>query len=110
LNVDVNGDTSKIPEEVAHHIFRIAQEAVANAVNHAAPGHVDVWLKIEPKQLRLHVEDDGSGFEPESVFASEGASFGLIGMRERAERIDGELRVDSHPGKGTRVDVTVPLP
>jgi signal transduction histidine kinase/streptogramin lyase len=110
LKVDVNGDSSKVPEEVAHHVFRIAQEAVANAVNHAAPGHVDVSLRIESKRLRLSVQDDGRGFEPEIVFASEGGSFGLIGMRERAERIDGELRVESHPGKGTSVEVTVPLP
>jgi signal transduction histidine kinase len=110
LSVDVRGDTSRVPEEVAHHVFRIAQEAVANAVNHATPAHVDVRLKIEPRQLQLDVEDDGSGFEPQTVFAAEGGSFGLIGMRERAERIDGALLVDSHPGKGTRVEVKVPLP
>lgn len=110
LSVEVKGDTSRVPEEVAHHVFRIAQEAVANAVNHATPVHVDVRLKIEPKQLQLDVEDDGSGFEPQTVFAAEGGSFGLIGMRERAERIDGALLVDSHPGKGTRVEVKVPLP
>jgi signal transduction histidine kinase len=56
------------------------------------------------------VEDDGCGFEPADVLASEAGSFGLIGMRERAERIAGDLRLDSQPGKGTRVDVTVPLP
>jgi ligand-binding sensor domain-containing protein/two-component sensor histidine kinase len=110
LKVDVNGDSSRVPEEVAHNIFRIAQEAVANALSHATPSHVDLKLRIEPKQLQLHVEDDGCGFEPADALASETGSFGLIGMRERAERIAGDLRLDSQPGKGTRVDVTVPLP
>jgi signal transduction histidine kinase len=109
VKVDVNGDASKLPEEVAHHVFRIAQEAVANAVNHAAPNRINLELKIEPRQLRLHVEDDGCGFEPKDAFTSTHGNFGLIGMRERAERLEGELRLVSQPGKGTRLDVTVPL-
>ncbi len=109
VNVDVNGDASKLPEEVAHHVFRIAQEAVVNAVNHAEPHSIKLELKIEPKLLRLRVEDDGCGFEPEDAFTSTHGNFGLIGMRERAERLEGELRLASQPGKGTRLDVTVPL-
>jgi signal transduction histidine kinase/ligand-binding sensor domain-containing protein len=110
VKVDVNGDASKLPEQVAHHVFRIAQEAVANAVNHAAANRINLELKIEPKKLRLHVEDDGCGFEPTNAFTSTQGNFGLIGMRERAERLEGELHLASHPGKGTRLDVTVPLP
>jgi signal transduction histidine kinase len=111
VKVSVNGDASKLREEIAHHVFRIAQEAVANAVNHAAPNRIDMELRIEPGRLRLHVEDDGCGFElqPENASTAQRGNFGLIGMRERAERIKGELLVDSHPGNGTRVDVTVPL-
>lgn len=109
VKVDVEGDASRLPEEVAHHVLRIAQEAVANAVNHAAPNHINMELKIEPARLHLHVEDDGCGFEPEDAFTSNHGNFGLIGMRERAERIKGELQVDSGRGKGTRLDVTVPL-
>lgn len=109
VKVGVSGDVSKLPEEVAHHVFRIAQEAVVNAVNHAAPNRIDLVLTIEPKQLRLRIEDDGSGFEPEDAFLSTRGNFGLIGMRERAERIKGELHLDSHRGKGTRVNVKVPL-
>jgi signal transduction histidine kinase/ligand-binding sensor domain-containing protein len=109
VKVDVNGDASGLPEEVAHHVFRIAQEAVANAINHAAPNRINLELRIEPKQLRLHVEDDGRGFEPEGAFTSTHGNFGLIGMRERAERLEGELHLASEPGKGTRLDVTVPL-
>jgi ligand-binding sensor domain-containing protein len=109
VKVNVNGDASNLPEEVAHHVFRIAQEAVTNAVNHAAPSQINMELSIEAKRLNLHVEDDGCGFEPDNAFLSKQGNFGLIGMRERAERIKGELHLDSHSGKGTRVDVTVPL-
>jgi signal transduction histidine kinase/ligand-binding sensor domain-containing protein len=116
VNVRVSGDASKLPEDVAHHVFRIAQEAVANAVNHASPNHIGVELGITPEQLFLQVEDDGCGFElepfdlePGDTARAQRGNFGLIGMRERAERIKGKLLFESQPGKGTRVAVTVPL-
>ena len=111
ITVDVSGDASKLPEDVAHHVFRIAQEAVANAVNHASANHINMELRIEPGQLFLQVEDDGCGFEleREDTSRAQRGNFGLIGMRERADRIKGKLSIESHQGKGTRVDVTVPL-
>lgn len=109
VKVNVDGDASSLPEEVAHHVFRIAQEAVTNAVNHGEPDHINIDLRIHPTELRLHVEDDGCGFEPDDAFISRAGNFGLIGMRERAERIKGELHLDSRHGTGTRVDVMVPL-
>jgi signal transduction histidine kinase len=71
---------------------------------------ISLRLNIEPKQLHLTVADTGCGFEPEDVFTSAHGNFGLIGMRERAEGLGGELRLESQPGKGTQVDVTVPVP
>ena len=58
----------------------------------------------------LRIKDDGRGFDQNGVFATLGGHFGLIGMRERAERLGGELRLASHPGEGTEVEVSVPLP
>ena len=109
IDVRITGDDSTLPEEVAHHVFRVAQEAIVNAVKHAAADRIDVELKIKPQELCLRIADDGSGFEPEEAFTSRRGNFGLIGMRERAERIKGHLYLDSHPGKGTRLEVTVPL-
>jgi signal transduction histidine kinase len=109
VEVDVNGESGGIPEEVAHHVFRIAQEAVANSVNHADANQIIVKLKIDSHQLSLRILDDGCGFEPEDVFTSRNGNFGLIGMRERAERLGGHLRLESQPGNGTQLDVTVPL-
>jgi signal transduction histidine kinase len=54
--------------------------------------------------------DNGRGFEQQDAFSSQGGHFGLIGMRERAERLGGELRLTSQPGGGTEVEVKVPLP
>jgi signal transduction histidine kinase/ligand-binding sensor domain-containing protein len=109
VDVDVNGESSGIPEEIAHHVFRIAQEAVTNSVNHADANQITVKLKIDSHQLSLRILDDGCGFEPDDVFTSRNGNFGLIGMRERAERLGGHLQLESQPGKGTRLEVTVPL-
>jgi len=59
--------------------------------------------------LSLRVEDDGRGFEQQEAFRASGGHFGLLGMRERAERLGGALNLRSHPGDGTEVEVTVPL-
>ncbi len=109
VEVDVNGEAGGLPEEVAHHVFRIAQEAVANSVNHSNANQITLKLKIDPRHLSLEVVDDGCGFEPEDVFTSRNGNFGLIGMRERAERLGGRLKLESQCGKGTRLDVMVPL-
>ena len=104
------GRSAELPEEVSHHVLRIAQEGVANVLKHAGASQVALSLRVEQKILQLKVGDDGRGFEPETAFASSHGHFGLIGMRERAERLGGELRVESHPGVGTTLDLTVPLP
>ena len=65
---------------------------------------------MEARRLFLRIVDDGRGFEQQDAFSSHGGHFGLIGMRERAERLGGELRLASQPGGGTEVEVKVPLP
>jgi signal transduction histidine kinase len=110
LHIAVTGEVRSLPEDVEQNLLRIAQEAVTNAQKHASPSKISVTLHGEGKTLKLNVADDGCGFEPDDAFAGMGGHFGLIGIRERAERIGGELRLDSHPGRGTNVEVTVPLP
>jgi len=109
LELDVVGDVQMLPEEVEHNLLRIAQEAVTNALKHAHPGKITVKLLCKDHNLTLRVSDNGCGFEPEDAFAGMGGHFGLIGIRERAERIGGELRLESQPGCGTQVEVSVPL-
>jgi signal transduction histidine kinase len=90
-------------------LLRIFQEALANAVKHAHARTVDVELRYAPDSLALRVRDDGRGFDPESLSPAGSGHYGLIGMRERAERIGGRLTLNSRPGEGTEMLVEVPL-
>ncbi len=94
---------------VESELLRIGQEAIANAVKHAAAQFVAVALTYNERQLELSVTDDGCGFEPERSMAASG-HFGLLGIRERAAQISARLQVTSRPGRGTSLTVTIPLP
>jgi len=108
--VDVSGPQAALPQDFEQHLLRIAQEAVTNVLKHASASRVAVKLHTEARKIYLRIVDNGHGFEQRDVFSSGGGHFGLIGMRERAERLGGELHLMSHPGHGTEVEVTVPLP
>ena len=110
LAVEVMGPGAKLPEEMEQHLLRIAQEAVTNALKHAAASRIGVKLHMEARNLHLRIKDNGRGFDRQDVFSSRTGHFGVIGMRERAERLGGDLRLTSNPGEGTEVEVTVPLP
>jgi signal transduction histidine kinase/HAMP domain-containing protein len=82
--------------------FRIAQEALNNAVQHSHAHAVTVYLRLERDELVLGVEDDGDGFDPK---AWQRGSFGLVGMAERARLVGAQFAVESSPAGGTRVEV-----
>jgi len=90
-------------------LYRIAQEALQNALRHADAGRIMIRLDISSDRVRLTVEDDGRGFAIESAAPGRAAShFGLIGMRERARLLGGSFQLESSPGAGTRVTAEVP--
>lgn len=91
--------------------FRIIQEAVSNAVRHAGASHLDVTLKRDDSRVCLCVRDDGVGFSPDDLYAAEQDHhpLGLLGMRERAAVLGGELTVRARPGEGTDVRAVFPL-
>jgi PAS domain S-box-containing protein len=95
----------RLPANVETVLYRIVQESLTNVVRHAHASQVDVILTVRNKKLVVIVEDDGIGFDPESV--STGEHLGLFGMRERAEMIDGKLVIESAHGKGTTIMVEV---
>lgn len=107
--VDIEGENRPLPEETEQHLLRIAQEAVTNAVKHARASQVHIHLEMASRKLSLRVADNGRGFEQDEAFSEVGGHFGLLGMRERAERLGGELLLHSEPGQGTEVAVTVPI-
>ena len=89
-------------------LYRIAQEALTNLAKHAKARHVDISLKREPEGITLTIADDGIGFDPSTTARPDSETgWGMIGMRERAEAVGGKLTVDSAPGKGTRIKVTI---
>jgi signal transduction histidine kinase/ligand-binding sensor domain-containing protein len=106
--VVVDGQAVALPNETKGDLFRIAQEAIHNAVKHARPSRIDVRLHYQAGTAELTVTDDGCGFdEADAAGAAEG-HFGLVGMRERAARL-GALQVISGPGLGTTVQLTMQL-
>ena len=109
VQVTVAGQPGVLPQEMEQHLLRIAQEAVANALKHAQATKIWIKLTTEGRKISLCIVDNGRGFEPKDVFSSLG-HFGLLGIRERAERLGGEMRLSSRPGEGTEVEVTAPLP
>ena len=97
----------ELKEVMAIAIYRITQEALTNVARHAQATFVDVSLIINNGQLTLNVEDDGRGFNPNGLTEQE--ELGLAGMRERAYLIGGDLLITSVPGKGTSVQLTLPV-
>lgn len=112
VEADVADDGQALPEAVRLGLFRIAQEAVANAVRHAAPSRVGVRLSLGGGEVRLTVEDDGRGFRAPARFVTlaRAGHYGLLGMAERAAALGATLTVDTAPGDGTRVTVRVAAP
>lgn len=90
-------------------IFRIVQEALQNVRRHASASAVSLAGRVEGHSLVITIEDDGRGFDPSEVRGRQSRNFGLTSMRERAELIEADLRIDSSPGHGTRVTLRVPL-
>ena len=88
-------------------LYRIAQEAMGNAVTHGAATHVDVRLTRSNGRVTLSVTDDGKGFDPTRIRGS--AGLGLINMRERARQLNGAFEFSSEPGRGTTVRITIPF-
>ena len=93
---------------VEHHLLRIAQEAITNTVKHAGARNLDIALTYSPEQVRLTIADDGQGFEPGEVLTGELGHFGLRSLRGRASKIRGTLKISSHIGLGTKIEVVVP--
>ena len=100
------GTPRAIPPQIAVTLLRIGQEAIANAVRHADPGHLEIAIAYESHCVRLAIRDNGCGF----VKSGDLLGFGLRGMRKRAAAISSKLDIVSQLGKGTRIEVVAPLP
>jgi two-component system, NarL family, sensor histidine kinase UhpB len=100
---ECEGDPGELPDRVSLVSYRVAQEALSNALRHAGAARVRIRLRCSRHELELRISDDGAGFAADAV----GEGLGLAGMRERALLVGGRLEVESAPGKGTRVRLII---
>jgi signal transduction histidine kinase len=112
VRVDVRAphDALAPPAAVAINAYRIAQEAISNIVRHSGARNVTIALDEHGGRLHLAIEDDGCGFDVAQAArqALSSRRLGLLGIQERAELLGGEALVDSAPGRGTRIVVSLP--
>lgn len=106
VDAQINDLETKPSREVALCLYRIAQQAIQNALRHADPDHISISLDQDGDSIRLEVRDDGAGFNVRELEHATG--IGISSMRERARSTGGTLHLHSERGKGTTVVVTVP--
>lgn len=111
IELDLQADDNKLPDRTRTALFRIYQQLIMNVLRHAQAREAKIRFSYDEEQAWLTVIDDGKGFEvPESwIDLVREGHFGLAGVAERAESVHGHVQVKSAPGKGTHVDVTIPI-
>ena len=108
IGFTLRGVLRPLGQDLEHHLLRIGQEALTNALRHAKATEIRVTLTCGSDCIELSVEDRGEGFEVDSPV--HGPGLGLRGMQERADSLGGKLTITSAPGQGTRVRVVLPVP
>ena len=106
VDFQFEGASKRLRPDLEHNFLRVAQEAMTNAIKHAAPRNITLDLRFQNGLVVLSVRDDGRGFDTTGPFSPNNGHFGLAGMRDRAEQLGGSLAVISHPGEGTLVEFT----
>jgi signal transduction histidine kinase len=108
ISIEVEGLTRRLDSIVETVLFRVVQEALNNTLRHAKIQHAEIRVFFETDEIVVKVIDSGVGFNPDLPL-SPPHGWGLAGMRERVDLIGGNLSIESAPGKGTKVMVTVPM-
>ena len=106
-DVRVEGTPQRLDASDEHHLLRIGVEAVTNALKHSRGRHIVITLRFRGGQTELVVQDDGCGLR-EGAPPLPGGHFGLLGIRERVDKLGGTLEISGEPGRGTRLAVTIP--
>jgi signal transduction histidine kinase len=108
IEVQTIGDAGPLSEIAEENLLRIGQEAITNAVKHSGAAAVKIKLTFDPQKVVLEIRDNGKGFDPESCVGPRDGHFGLLGIRERTERLGGQVRIASAPGAGACLSVEIP--
>ncbi len=105
--LDIGEDDIELDEDRATVVFRVVQESLTNVVRHAEASEVRITLRSAETHLNLQIQDDGRGFNPKAPSPSRG--FGLLSMEERVRALGGHLRLDTSPGAGVGLSISIPL-
>lgn len=110
VDMELAEDLPRFSPTVEHTVFRVFQEALSNVLRHSGARNLRVRFRLEGDMLRLDAEDDGRGFDLQAAqkHALEGGSLGVVGMQERVRLVGGHIVIESQPGRGTRMQVSVP--
>ncbi|HLO16055.1 MAG TPA: sensor histidine kinase, partial [Anaerolineales bacterium] len=110
VRVDIVGEERELDDAMKITIFRIIQESLNNIIKHAHASNANIYLRFEPKNVRINVRDNGIGFDLDRVKQRHTSrpSLGLAGMEERAALLGGTVSVQSRPGYGTEVEALIP--
>jgi signal transduction histidine kinase len=103
-----SGKPFALDQSSVHEVLMVAREALYNSVRHGHPYKVEIGIRFEEKACSVDVRDDGYGFDPAMLSATTTGHYGLIGMKERVERIGGKFILRSHIGEGTELMIQVP--
>ncbi len=110
IELKVNGENQRLASNIEVALFRILQEALTNVIKHSSATKVKVCLDIQDHEVNLSVEDNGSGINTEPADTPQLHNrLGLASIQERALLLGGACRIDSRPGEGTRISVTIPI-
>ena len=107
ITLDLDDEGIDLDDVTSTSLFRIVQESLTNIMRHANAKNVRISLKKVQSKIHLKIQDDGVGFDPE--FAQSKQTFGLLGMKERSIILGGECSLESEPGKGATINVSVPV-
>ena len=110
LSVRFKVPRERISDNTAHAILSIVRELTVNAIRHGHATAVKVAGSIENARLMFSVRDDGCGFDPDNRPGDEQGHYGLLGVSERVDAFEGELKIDSAPGKGAKITVYLNIP
>jgi two-component system sensor histidine kinase DegS len=110
--LQTRGSQPELKSVIALTVFRIVQESMNNVVKHAKADNASIHIEFLNTELKLFIIDDGQGFDPEKLKEHNediSSGFGLVSMRERVELLGGEMLISSEPGRGTRLNISIPF-
>ena len=105
----VTGRQIQFPTQTRNEIYRIGREALVNAFSHSGAKRVELELEYSDNELCMRIRDNGCGMDPRVVEQGRDGHWGLSGMRERATRVGGLVKVFSSPTAGTEVQLSIPI-